>query len=181
MNSLRGRALVASPYLGDPNFMRTVVYMLQHTEDGALGLVLNRPTATTVGYRFEQLIERRVSCEAPLYRGGPVDGPMVMLHQLGEEPEAVYIETDYPKMLEICSDGLQDENRYRVFEGYSGWAGGQLESEMADGGWLIWDLDPAEVFRPPDEIWQFAVRQIGREILSAGIPVARMPKNPGDN
>ncbi len=79
MESVQGLALVASPYLTDPNFLRSVVYLLRHDEEGAIGLILNRPTHTSIGELLEQLSGEPVENELPVYYGGPVDGPLMLL------------------------------------------------------------------------------------------------------
>ncbi|GIW99771.1 MAG: UPF0301 protein [Pirellulaceae bacterium] len=179
--NLRGRALVASPYLSDPNFARTVVYMVQHSEEGAVGLVLNRPLTVTVGRRLEDIVEQPVHCHQPLRWGGPVPGPLLMLHTFHVSKNVIGVETEVAKIAAICSDGLQDESRYRVFENYSGWGPGQVERELEEGGWLIWELNTEDIFSPCDALWQRALRQISREILSVTIDPSRIPEDPAYN
>ncbi len=183
MASIKGKALVASPHLLDGNFMRSVVYILRHDDEGAFGLILNRPTAITITQLFEELLEREITNPAPLYYGGPVDGPLMILHDqtIASENEtdlSVQVATEQQRIIEICG---QAEGNYRVFDGYSGWSSGQLEDELKSGGWLVWDIDSEFIFADPEEIWQTAVRQIGLDILAANIDATRIPKDPALN
>ncbi len=184
MENVQGHALVASPYLTDPNFLRSVVYILRHDEEGAIGLVLNRPTQTDIGSLLEQLTETPLHNTSPVFYGGPVDGPLMMLFQCPSEGDttAIHVASDQHKIVEICGnvDGSGIE-KYRVFDGYSGWGAQQLDNELKHGGWLVWDIQPEQVFADPDELWQFVIRQIGREILSGGIDPSRIPEDPAFN
>ena len=80
--SLQGQFLVASPHLGDGNFNRSVVLIIKHDDDGAFGLVLNRPTGNTVGDVWRMVTEQELDCDRPIYLGGPVQGPLVCLHRV---------------------------------------------------------------------------------------------------
>jgi putative transcriptional regulator len=156
--SLAGRLLVASILLGDPNFDRTVVFLLQHDEEGALGLVLNRPSASTV---LEHLPWLAGSVIEPgvVFVGGPV------------EPEvAIALEStdtsDRPTALPGV--GIADVNRteagapLRVYSGYSGWGGGQLEGELAEGAWIMLGAEPGDLFtQDPGGLWATVLRRQG--------------------
>src|SRR5688572_1282976 len=82
MASLQGQFLVASPHLSDPNFYKSVVLMVKHDEEGAFGLILNRPTTNTVREIWRAVTEQDLECEQPIYMGGPVSGPLVCLHRM---------------------------------------------------------------------------------------------------
>jgi putative transcriptional regulator len=185
MESIQGRALVASPYLTDPNFLRSVVYILRHDEEGAIGLVLNRPLGTTIGELLEQLTEQAVDNSQPVFCGGPVDGPLMMLQCCrdgSEDHEVIYVASDQARITNLCGgESKSSSDRYRVFDGYSGWGAGQLESEMKQGGWLVWDATPDDIFSCPDLLWQRALRCIGRDILAGGIDPSRIPVDPAYN
>lgn len=176
MKSIEGRALVASPYLTDPNFLRTVVYIIRHDADGAFGLILNRPTSTTVYDVLKDIVGEDFKNRQPVFAGGPVDGPLLVLHD-GDE-SSVYLAADQDEILRLCQS---DHHSIRVFDGYSGWGPGQLESELQAGGWLVWDVDSESVFDDPENIWHRAVREIGHDILSEAIPTAHIPKDPAYN
>jgi len=89
MESIEGKALVASPYLTERNFFRSVVYILRHDEDGAFGLILNRPTELTVGDLMERFLDNPHTNPEPIYNGGPVEGPLLVVHDRadGADPD----------------------------------------------------------------------------------------------
>ncbi len=184
MDKIQGRALVASPYLTDPNFLRSVVYVLRHDDEGAMGLLLNRPLELTVGSLLEQLADQPVDNTAPVFFGGPVDGPLMMLQRRTDEAGRRLIEvaTDQTQILTACqAKDDQPSSGCRVFDGYSGWGPGQLDDELQSGGWLLWDIQPEQVFQDPEDLWKIAIRQIGRDILSGGIDPSKMPEDPAFN
>jgi putative transcriptional regulator len=180
MDSLQGKLLVASPHLGDGNFYKSVVLMIKHDADGALGLILNRPTTTSVGEVMREIIEQDLECDQPVFVGGPVNGPMVVLHPIKSCSEAdvvrgVYFTADKEKILKVVS---QSKKPFRVFVGYAGWAGGQLEGEMHAGGWLSADATSDLVFYQGDDLWEQVIRTIGDEIIGTAIKVKHVPQDP---
>jgi putative transcriptional regulator len=188
-NCVQGQALVASPYLTDPNFLRSVVYILRHDEDGAIGLLLNRPLGTTVGSLLEHLTDIPVHNDLPVYCGGPVDGPLMMLHRKFSATcgTSMFVASDQEQILQVCSGesesscGQSQDEMYRVFDGYSGWSAGQLDAELKSGGWLLWDIPAEQVWGDAETLWQQAIRQIGRDILAGGIDPSKMPEDPAFN
>lgn len=158
--TLTGQLLVSSPMLDDPNFARTVVALLQHDEDGALGVVLNRPSASPVG---EHLPEWDSAAAEPalVFVGGPVS-PEVAIGLARLESDVSPIpgvsvvdlsDTPHPSML------------VRVFSGYSGWSPGQLEFELGEEAWLLTPATAADVFTDrPDLLWGRAVRRVDSDL-----------------
>ena len=145
--SVRGRLLVATPDLGDPNFRRSVVFMLAHDPDGALGLVLNRPTDISVG---EAIPDWQVVASAPavLFMGGPVDPESVVA--IGITAGATNADARPDSMVGGFSpiDLDADPSGFRtvrMFLGYSGWGAGQLDGELGAGGWLVLDAVPDDL------------------------------------
>ena len=179
--SLAGRLLLAATTLQDPNFLRTVVLIGMHSEQGALGLVLNRPSAVTVGEAVPQL-EQMMGPGEPVYVGGPVQpGAVVMLAEF-LDPDAAGIlvlgriglpAPDAP--LESLGDATA---RRRVFAGYAGWGEGQLDAEIEQGDWIAHDPLPEDIFsEAPRELWsEVLTRKGGRYAL-----IARMPLDPSVN
>ncbi len=188
MESIEGKALVASPYLTERNFLRSVVYILRHDKDGAFGLILNRPTELTVGDLMERFSDDPHTNVEPIYNGGPVEGPLLVIHDRAEGAEAddfefcaalgLFVATDQDVIFDIWET---EDCKYRCFDGYSGWGAGQLESEMKAGGWLVWDCPPETVFADPESMWKQAVQQIGRDILAVQIDASRIPGDPSAN
>ena len=180
LHSTKGSLLVAVPLLDDPNFHRTVVYMLQHTDEGALGLILNRPTEEDEVPGLDPWMEE-LSHPQVVFDGGPVqadtliavaslttpeddddsDGIARLDHGLGT--------VDLSQLPGEIADGLQS---LRVFRGYSGWGPGQLEAEMDEGSWIALDCDAADLFTPnPLGLWRNVLRRSGgREALLADAP-----------
>jgi len=183
MSTLQGQFLVASPHLGDGNFYRSVVLIIKHDDDGAFGLVLNRPTGNTVQDVWRMVTEQELQCDRPIYLGGPVQGPLVCLHRLKSCAEAevlpgVYFAAHKDELQKIVS---QKSKPFRLFMGYAGWAGGQLEGEMKVGGWLTLPADKALVFDDREDLWEQVVRSIGQDVIAPAIKSKHMPIDPSLN
>lgn len=180
--SLAGRLLVASPTLEEPTFHRTVVLMLAHNDEGALGVVLNRPSDAEVGELLPAWAD--LAAEPPtVFTGGPVSPTAVIC--LGELRGGDDARTDEPIDVEPVVAGLTTidltqppesvagaVSRIRVFAGYSGWDGGQLEGELDDGGWIVVDRTPADAMTDDvDGLWRRVLsRSGGRAALYARAP-----------
>ena len=164
-----GRLLVANPLLPDPNFDRTVVLLLAGGADGALGLVLNRPSETDVAAPLPEWGPLAAE-PAVLFVGGPVQHQAVIClartAAAGADPETgpgwtavlpgvgtVDLDTD--------PDGASPRfERVRLFAGYAGWGAGQLEAEIDAGAWWVVDADPGDPFSErPDELWTAVLRR----------------------
>ncbi len=180
MESFRGHLLVASPALLDPNFRRTVVLVTEHTDEGAAGLVLNRPSPVDVAAAVPQL-EPVVDDGDPVWVGGPVQPEAVLV--LGEflDPDdaavPLFDSLGFPSLSEPEGIGPATTRR-RVFAGYAGWGAGQLEAEVAEEDWILEPAQPDDAFtEEPDELWRDVLRRKG------GINelVARLPEDPRVN
>ena len=172
MESLAGKLIVSSPSLLDPNFRRTVVLMTHHDEDGAMGLVLSRPSPLSVSDTVPGLADLPgADC---IYVGGPVQTEVIVaLVDLDEPDESV------PPVIGsvgyLPGDGDTDHldiARVRVFAGYSGWGPGQLEEELAEPSWIVVRAMPDDVFAAdPDELWRTVLhRKGGKYALLATMP-----------
>ncbi len=141
--SLRGRLLVASPSLIDPNFHRTVVLVTEHVAEGAMGLVLNRPSAVAAADAVPHL-EGLVEPDDPVYLGGPVQpSAVVALAQLEDPSEAAAIVFDDVGFLPADADPdrfADSARRVRAFAGYAGWGPGQLEAELEESAWIVSEI-----------------------------------------
>jgi putative transcriptional regulator len=178
--SLTGQLLVASPGLYDPNFRRTVVLVTEHNEDGAAGLVLNRPTDAEVSDVVPQL-ESLVDDGELIYMGGPVqpNGVLVLGEFLDPADAAVPLfgSLGFPS-LELPDEVVPLTTRRRIFAGYAGWGSGQLEDELAREDWILEEALNDDAFTDaPGELWADVLRRKG------GIYelVARMPEDPSVN
>jgi putative transcriptional regulator len=173
VDSLRGKLLVAAPPLVDPNFDRTVVLMLEHGEDGAIGIVLNRPSETELDDVFP---EWRTVASPPgvVFIGGPVSPEAVIaLGRGGDEADGfVEINGDLGSV-DLTRDPLDVRlERLRVFAGYAGWAPGQLEQELEQGGWFVVATERADPFADePEQLWRAVLRrQRNRVAVFANYP-----------
>jgi putative transcriptional regulator len=183
MSSLQGQFLVASPHLPDGNFFRSVVLMIKHDDEGAFGLILNRPTSNTVREIWRMVAEQELECDRPIYLGGPVSGPLVCLHRVKSCAEAevmpgVYFAAHKDRLLKVVS---QTSKPFRLFTGYAGWAAGQLEGEMQVGGWLTLQATKDLIFYEPDDLWEQVVGTIGRDVLGPAVRTQHMPDDPSLN
>jgi len=183
MQSLRAHLLVASPKLPDQNFYRTVVLVIQHTEEGAFGVVLNRPTSVSVGDVWSGVADEPCDSQEPINLGGPVEGPLLALHQQktcseGEVLPGVYLATQKELLRQIVS---QNKYPYRLFSGYAGWGEGQLEGELKVGGWLTTPATADHIFANPDDLWKEVADKIGREILGPTVRSKHVPSDPTMN
>src|SRR5437764_155911 len=161
MDSARGQLLIAGPTLLDPNFWRTVVLVVEHTDEGALGLVLNRPSETVVSDAVPEL-EQLIDGDELLYIGGPVQPAAVVVLARFEDPsDSALIAFDD---VGVLGSGDSTESagviEGRAFVGHAGWGSGQLDSEIERGDWI---LEPAR--RPAQGALTYGLGRV--EILSA--------------
>jgi putative transcriptional regulator len=172
--NLTNHFLIAMPGLRDPNFARTVTYICEHTEKGAMGIVVNRPLDLSLADVLEHMsIEAATPGigDQPVYLGGPVDNERGFVLHTRTTPwnstlkvtSSIYITTSRD-ILEAMARGEGPE-RTLVALGYAGWAGGQLESEMQDNAWLSGPSDIAVLFDlPAGERWAAAARILGVDL-----------------
>jgi putative transcriptional regulator len=180
VDSLRGQLLVASPALLDPNFSRTVVLITEHTDEGAAGLVLNRPSLVEVSAAVPDL-EVLADGDEQVWMGGPVQPEAVLV--LGEflDPDEAAVplfeSLGFPS-LDEPEEIVPATTRRRVFAGYAGWGAGQLEEEIANEDWILEDARADDAFTDePDELWSDVLRRKGGVYEL----VARMPEDPSLN
>jgi putative transcriptional regulator len=180
VQSLKGQLLVAGPTLIDPNFRRTVVLVGEQSEEGALGLVLNRASEATVDEAVPELTVL-VDSFAPVHFGGPVQpSAVVVLAEFADPERAGALVVDSVGFLpaEIDPDELGELRRTRVFAGYAGWGPGQLDDELDEGSWIVEPALPEDVFTDhPDELWAEVLRRKGGPY---GV-LALMPYDPSLN
>src|ERR1039458_8685318 len=163
--SLTGQLLLASPALRDPNFSRTVVLVSVHTAEGAMGGVLNRPSAVTVSEAVPQL-EETIGEEAPVYVGGPVQpSSIVFLAEFLDPSPAgllVFGRIGFPAPDAGIEELAEATARKRVFAGDAGWGEGQLDAEVASGDWIAHTAMPEDVFTDvPEELWSSVLTRKG--------------------
>lgn len=163
-----GNLLIADPFLKDPNFMRTVVFLTEHAEGGTVGFVLNRQYENKLSELIPEIFDENL----PVYYGGPVQ--MNTIHFLHSYPneipggveviDGIYWGGDFDSVIALVNSGEVDVNRIRFFIGYSGWASGQLDAEMSEKTWLTTPAVKELVFhQKAEEIWKDSIRHLGGE------------------
>lgn len=173
-----GRLLVAEPFLNDPNFARSVIFLCEAGDEGSIGFVLNKPT----DYKLGDLLPEFNTPGLEINQGGPVQlDTLHMLHRMpgllggNEIFPGIYWGGSYEALQEILADEKYQEEDLKLFLGYSGWSPGQLEKEVKDGAWLITDLSEDLLFATESrQIWKNAIHLLGKEFEI----LANMPVNP---
>jgi putative transcriptional regulator len=182
--TLKGRLLVATPALLDPNFFRTVVLLVEHNDEGAAGVVLNRPSETSLTGSPLEAWEGVAAEPSLVFVGGPVQ-PAAAVCLARARPDAS------PAGFEPVLDGLgvldigrefadlkPALDRIRVFAGYAGWDAGQLEGEIEEGAWYVLDADPEDALSShPGGLWRFVLKRQGGHLAL----VSNFPSDPTMN
>jgi putative transcriptional regulator len=183
MESLQGHLLLASPHLQDPNFVRTVVLLIQHNDDGALGVVINRPTSKTVRELWQQVGEDACESSQPVYLGGPVSGPLMALHTRDALAELEIVPGLFFAARKQNLDQLvqEDEQSYKLFIGHAGWGPGQLEGEIEEGAWRSVPASPQDVFDEADDLWTRLSRRAEGALLPEMLHIKHIPPDPSLN
>jgi putative transcriptional regulator len=170
--SLRGRLLIASPSLFDPNFRRTVVLIAHHDEDGAVGVVLNRRSETAV-VEAAPLLAELVDPDAPIWIGGPVEPQSVLVLAELEDPEEaaalVFANVGFLRLEDELNE-LPSARRLRIYAGYAGWSASQLEAELELGSWIEEPAQVDDVFSDGDLFAEVLRRKGGSFRVLAQMP-----------
>ena len=180
MESLRGRLLISSGGLYDPNFRHTVVLVGEHNDEGALGVVLNRALNVTVQEKLPPLSDLVPPGEL-LFQGGPVQpaSAVLLAEFVGPELADILVFGSVGFLVNDVTPDIEPSIlRARVFAGYSGWGPGQLEAEMEVGGWITEPAREDDVFTDaPDLLWSKVLERKGPEYRQ----LSRMPYDPSMN
>jgi putative transcriptional regulator len=183
MESLRGKLLLAAPALNDPNFDRTVVFIAEHSEDGAMGLVLNRPSDAQVAEVIPDLDWVADAGAEVVYVGGPVAPNGVIVLAEWEDPSQAVVLVDddlgfVPGDTEDIEALAAALRRARVYAGHAGWGPGQLEDELGEDAWIVESPLREELFSDDAAgLWSAVLRRKGREYAL----LATMPPDPSLN
>jgi putative transcriptional regulator len=183
MDSMRGKLLLAAPALKDPNFDRTVVFIAEHSDEGAMGLVLNRPSEAPVAEAIPDLTWLAGSGAELVHIGGPVAPNGVIVLAEWEDPSqaVVLIQDDLgfvPGDAEDPEALAAAVRRARVYAGHAGWGPGQLEDELGEDAWIVEAPMREELFSDdPDGLWAAVLRRKGREFAL----LSTMPPDPSLN
>ena len=163
-----GKILIADPFLKDPNFMRSVIFLCEHQPEGSFGFVLNRLYPLAIG----ELIAGLEGCKFPVFYGGPVQTDT--LHFLHRSPgiitggvevtDGIYWGGEFNEVAQLIQEDKLSLINIRFYIGYSGWGEGQLDNEMEQKTWLVTEGSKRLVFhRDIDFIWKDALKQKGGE------------------
>jgi putative transcriptional regulator len=181
MESLAGHFLIASPAILDPNFRRTVVFVTAHTDEGAVGLILNRCSETTVDEAVPQLAPV-TGPDEPVFVGGPVNPDGVAVLAKFDDPDDAGVVVLDDVGFVALDEALEDEpprvQRTRVFAGVAGWGPEQLEDEFEREDWIVEPAEAEDIFTDdPEGLWSDLLRRKGGQYEL----VARMPLDPSLN
>ncbi|MGN6418932.1 MAG: YqgE/AlgH family protein [Pseudobacter sp.] len=172
-----GTLLIAEPFLKDPNFMRTVVFLCDHQEEGSFGFVINK----TFNHTLDELMNDLEELKLPVFYGGPVQ--MDTIHFLHQYPDlipgsfqvmdGIYWGGDFETAISLIKEGSLDLTRIRFYIGYSGWGNGQLADELKEKSWLTAQATRKLVFHKNiDEIWKDSLKELGGDYeMMANFPI----------
>ncbi len=181
-NNLRpakGRVLVSEPLMGDYYFGRSVIFLTEHSAKGSFGIILNKSVST----KFNEALPDFPKFDGQLYLGGPVDtNRLFFLHTIGSDIsnsqeiiKGLYWGGNMGDIKEMISLNLLDSSKIRFFIGYSGWAAGQIESELKRNSWVVTRATTEILFNTePEKLWDSLVKKLGKEYQHWG----KLPVNP---
>jgi len=184
MKSLKGQLLISTPHLLAPFFTRSVILMLEHNEEGAMGVVLNHPTDAVVTDIAETVFQEPFEWDKPLGLGGPVPGPLMVLHTLEgladqEVLPGLYSTIEASKVQELLRGRVEPS---LVIANYSGWGPGQLEGEFDVDSWLTLPATIAYSFwAGTKDLWEVVVKEVNAKKLSEFLGLREVPPDPTMN
>ena len=173
-----GKILIAEPFLGDPNFARSVILLCEHGDEGSVGFILNRATELTLG----DLLPEVYTPDLNIFQGGPVQlDTLHMLHKLpalyggNQIYPGIYWGGSYEALQESIANNEYHNDDLKLFVGYAGWSPGQLDKEIKEGSWLVTDMSDELLFRAePNTVWKMAIKSLGRDFAF----MINLPLNP---
>ena len=177
MTSLKGHFLIAARELLDPNFRASVVLIVQHSPEGAMGLVVNHPSDTTVADAWEQIAHEDCPIRDRIHVGGPCEGTLSVIHTQAELADlevlpALFFTADRSSVEQLVASG---SNELRFFVGYSGWGPGQLEREIVHGGWLMLPATKDLVFARDQKLWEAMLKRSVGQAVIASLGIKHVP------
>lgn len=180
MTSLQAHLLIASPDLADP-FGGSVVLLVRHSSEGALGLILNRRTTSTLQETWVKVSEVPCHRDQLIFLGGPCEGPLVALHTDEflleiEVLPGIYFSAGKEKLERLASQ--TNGKPAKFFAGYAGWGAGQLEAEIARGSWSVMPARPEHVFEFEEELWQRTRRFVADAAWRSALHIKHAPPDP---
>jgi len=175
----KGRILISEPFMVDPSFKRSVVFLTDHDEKGSVGFVLNQP----LGINLKDVVDEDVTgFNVPIYCGGPVQQDMLhFLHTLGEiipdsvqVGDGIYWGGDFDTIITLILNQQIQSSQIKFFIGYSGWSEEQLNEEIVDNNWIVGRVQQNDVFDQEENLWKRAIKKLGAKYAH----IANFPENP---
>ena len=181
MQSLKGHFLIATPQLSSPMFSRSVVLMLDHNENGAMGVIVNQPINTTISDLAGKVFDTEFEWNKPLHLGGPVPGSLLVLHtreDLGDQEiiPGVFVTLDASSVQELIRERVEPS---LVIANYAGWGPGQLEGEFNWDSWITLPATSEHVFwTGQKDLWKVMVGEVNAKKLSEFLGLKTHPVDP---
>jgi putative transcriptional regulator len=179
----KGKILISEPFLGDPNFSRSVILLLEYSkENGAVGFVLNKPT----DLNMSDMIEEYPIDSFRYHYGGPVKPENVFfLHTLGDSIDhsqqiipGLWWGGDFDQITSLIKSGTVPQREVKFFGGYSGWAAQQLEDELLERSWILSSMSTEQIMKEDiDELWRESLKSLGKKFSI----IADFPEDPALN
>jgi len=184
-NSFSGKLLVASPRMpaGSP-FGRAVILILQDSDEGVFGVVLNRPASPEMLLAWQQVADKPTFAAEKLVSGGPVQGPILALHR---EQKLAEVEIQGGLFVSVQQEAIEqlsqmeffdDEVSFRIVLGAVSWEPGKLENEIDNGAWFVIDGEPDSAFSDMSTLWQRSVRRYGEDSIRSLTGIRHFPASP---
>ena len=184
MQSLKGHLLIATPQLSAPLFARSVILMLDHNEQGAMGVILNQPISTQISDLAGKIFEEDFRWSKNLYLGGPVPGSLIVVHAIEDLADSqivpgVYVTLDASMVQKLIR---QRPEPSLVIANYSGWGPGQLEGEFNWDSWITLPATSENVFwRSEKDLWKVVSNEVNSRKLTEFLGLRNVPADPGLN
>lgn len=177
----QGRILISEPLLSDTYFKRSVVFITEYSDKGAVGFVLNKP----VDLPINEMLSDFPDFHTQVYIGGPVAKDTIhFLHTLGKlVPNSVHVVDniywggDFDSLKELINEGIVKPSQVRFFLGYSGWSPNQLEGEIDDNAWIVTSVESTKIMSADKDIWKQTLDELGKKYKVW----ANFPENPAMN
>ncbi len=173
----KGKLLIAEPFLGDPNFKRSVILICEHNNNGSIGFTLTQKTKLCLA----NFVDDNLYPDIPLYIGGPVESNTIhFLHRLGhiiddsiKIRDDIYWGGNFEQIIKLLNVGAIKENDIRFFMGYSGWGSGQLKEEIEDKSWFVSQANSEFIFdTSAKDFWRGMLKQMdGKYKMMANYPL----------
>ena len=184
MQSLKGHLLIATPQLSAPLFARSVILMLDHNEQGAMGVILNQPISTQVSDLASKVFEEDFKWSKNLHLGGPVPGSLIVVHAVEDLADTEIVPGVY---VTLHASMVQTLTRLRpepslIIANYSGWGPGQLEGEFNWDSWITLPASSENVFwKSEKDLWKAVSNEVNSRKLSEFLGLRNVPADPGLN